>query len=224
MEQKKPLALSHKAHRAAIGYIGLLLPFVVVIVAKWRPVPDHQGFLLESISAYYYTTGVVFFVGGLFALSLFLLTYRGYTDDSEDLWLARLAALAAFVVAASPTEPPWVSVRLAWWTEWMGWTHNAGAVVLFGSFIAFSLWLFPRTHKGMRDRMSRRKKRQNLIYRICGAVMILSVAGALYLGLTGRSIFIPESVALIMFAISWLTKGKSRVLDPLVGPRPQPGA
>jgi hypothetical protein len=75
----RPDDLSDNAHRQLIGYIGLVLPFLLTVIAvtrdgigRWRN--------LESISAYYYTGAVAAFVGMLVGLALFLFTYRGYAN------------------------------------------------------------------------------------------------------------------------------------------------
>ena len=71
--------LSGYAHRQLLGYIGLMLPalLVVMVIARdgmtrWRS--------LASVSAYYYTGAVAAFVGMLVSMSLFLFTYRGYKN------------------------------------------------------------------------------------------------------------------------------------------------
>ena len=45
------------------------------------------------------------------------------------------------------------------------------------------------------------------VYLACGAAIVAGIATALYLGLTGRSIFWPEALAVVAFASSWLVKG-----------------
>ncbi len=64
----QPDDLSGHAHRQLIGYIGLVLPILLIVIALrrdgvklWRS--------LESISAYYYTGAVAAFVGMLEAVS-----------------------------------------------------------------------------------------------------------------------------------------------------------
>jgi len=127
--------LSGDAHRQLIGWIGLLLPALLVAIAierdgleRWRS--------LESISAYYYTGAVAAFVGMLVALALFLLTYRGFDNPYQkaDRAVAITAGVAALGVAFFPTEEPAGVAPLAWWTRTTGVVHHAFAVVLFAMF------------------------------------------------------------------------------------------
>jgi hypothetical protein len=127
--------LSGDAHRQLIGWIGLLLPALLVAIAierdgleRWRS--------LESISAYYYTGAVAAFVGMLVALALFLLTYRGFDNPYQkaDRAVAITAGVAALGVAFFPTEAPAGVAPLAWWTRTTGVVHHAFAVVLFAMF------------------------------------------------------------------------------------------
>lgn len=200
--------LSVNAHRQLIGYIGLTLPFLLIFIAlardgveRWRS--------LESISAYYYTGGVAAFVGMLVALALFLFTYRGYDNKYNwaDKWAAKIAASAALVVAFFPTDAPVGVSTLTWWTPITGRLHYVAAVVLFVMFAIFALWLFRLTAKGEQPRAD--KRRRNLVYLICGILIVASIVWAAVSGLKGKPIFWPESIALIAFAVSWLVKGNA---------------
>src|ERR1700757_4451397 len=96
--------LSQQAHRQLIGYLGLLLPFLLYGVAGLRHTAGLVPWrLLSSISAYYYTGAVAVFVGVLFALALFLLTYRGYKGVIADRVLGLIGGTAAIFVALFPT-------------------------------------------------------------------------------------------------------------------------
>ncbi|HET7005748.1 MAG TPA: hypothetical protein VFK65_09670, partial [Candidatus Binatia bacterium] len=75
----RPDDMSDNAHRQLIGYIGLLLPLLLIVIAISRDGLERWK-SLESISAYYYTGAVAGFVGMLVALALFLFTYRGYKN------------------------------------------------------------------------------------------------------------------------------------------------
>src|SRR5437879_5618907 len=96
--------LSTYLHRQCIGFLGALLPVMVWLVAGLRPANGLASpwRLLNSISAYYYTSGVLAFVGVLVALAVFLLTYRGYDNahGAQDRLTGWLAGVAAASVAA----------------------------------------------------------------------------------------------------------------------------
>jgi hypothetical protein len=201
--------LSQQAHRRLIGILGLLLPFLLYIFAGFRPTTPLPAWrLLDSISAYYYTGGVAVFVGVLFALALFLLTYPGYKGVIADRVLGIVGGTAAILVALFPTKaPPGVS-PLSWWTPQMAVIHYASAVVLFSSFILFAIWLFRKSNVPRRgDRPLDKRWRDNVCL-LCGIVMIISVLVAASSLLTHWHIFWPESIAIGAFAISWLTKGE----------------
>jgi hypothetical protein len=203
----RPDDRSSHAHRQLIGYIGVALPVAIILIDWILPTPGFPRWaLLPSISAYHYTAAVAVFVGLLVALALFLLTYRGY--ENEHNWADRAAAIAAGVaalgVAFFPTEPPTVEHMLGWWAPWMKTVHYLSAALLFTMFAVFSLWLFRKKGDGPAPPD---KVRRNRVYLVCGIAIIGGMIWTLVNGMLGRAIFLPETVTLIAFAISWLTKG-----------------
>jgi hypothetical protein len=213
-ERKNPVDLSQQQHRRLIGYLGLVLPGCLYLVAGWRPTPALPTWeLLPSVSAYYYSGAVALFTGVLSALSLFLLTYRGYEGVRADRVVGIASGAAAACVALFPTAAP-AGLELAWWRRWMGYTHLAAAVVLFASFIVFALWLFRLTAVVDRSQRPADKKRRDAVCLACGLVMLAAVVWAAIAGVEGRSIFWPEAIAIEAFAVSWLTKGEAH--KPLV--------
>ncbi len=208
----RPDDRSGHAHRQLIGYVGLALPILLLIVAAARPTPELRSWPpLDSVSAYYYTGAVAIFTGLLVALSLLLLTYRGYDNEwgAADRWIARIGGIAAFCVAFFPTKPPDGLPEPPWWDPAANVVHYVSATALFATFIVFSLWLFRKTAKG--EAVTDEKRRRNRIYVVCGAVMIAAVLWAGSSNFTGAPIFLPESIALVAFAFSWLTKGRAGV-------------
>jgi hypothetical protein len=198
--------LSSHAHRQLIGYIGLVLPALLVAVAIWRD-GFERWLSLESISAYYYTGAVAAFVGMLVALALFLFTYRGYGNEHHraDRLAAVIAGAAALGVAFFPTAAPEVVPPLEWWTPASGIIHHICAVLLFSMFAVFALWLFRLSPPG--EAQTSGKLWRNRIYLGCGLAILASMAWAVASGLAGGSIFVPESIALAAFSLSWLVKG-----------------
>jgi hypothetical protein len=202
----RPDDLSDYAHRQLIGYIGLVLPVLLVFIAlardgieRWRA--------LESISAYYYTGAVSAFVGMLVALALFLFTYRGYGNEYHwaDRAAAITAAVAALGVAFFPTAAPAGVTPLAWWSPTTGILHHIAAVVLFSMFALFALWLFRITAN--RGHASSGKHWRNNVYLACGTLIVTAMIWAAIAGANGMPVFMPESVALVAFSVSWLVKG-----------------
>ena len=201
--------LSGHRHRQVIGYLGLALPILLVQVERLRPNAAADQWTGDSISAYYWTGAVALFVGLLAALSLFLLTYRGYANESHryDRAAAIVAGVAAALVALFPTTPPPGITTLPWWAGWIATMHTIAAVTLFSTFAVFSLWLFRKS--GPSTDRDADKTNRNRIYLLCGVGIVASMAWALVVGLQGGSIFWPESLALGFFAWSWLTKGRA---------------
>ena len=204
-----PDDLSNHRDRQVIGYLGLALPFLLVLAVRVRPNPAADQWSGTSISAYFWTGAVSLFVGILAALSVYLLTYQGYANESQrwDRLAAIIAGVSAAVVALFPTAPPLGLSALPWWSPWIGKLHAIAAMALFSMFAVFSLWLFRKTTPG--EPPTADKKQRNAIYLICGIAIVASMAWALVAGLSDQSIFWPESLALVSFAFSWLTKGRA---------------
>ena len=203
--------LSSHAHRQLIGSVGLVLPVLLWLLAGWRPLDaDDPWVPLSSVSAYYYSGAVAVFSGMLVALALFLFAYQGYDNEKRrrDRNAARLAGLAAMLVAVFPTAAPKAPWTQQWWTLPIGAIHYAGATLLFASFIYFALVLFPSSKKKSR-RLARDKRIRNAIYMACGLAMVVCVIWAGLAGFRQQSIFLPEVLALEFFGIAWLVKGRA---------------
>jgi hypothetical protein len=223
---QRPDDLSGHTHRQVIGYLGLALPILLVQAERWRPNAPSDQWRGDSISAYYWTGAVSLFAGLLAALSLFLLTYRGYANESYkyDRGAAIVAGVAAALVTIFPTTPP-AGITLPWFRDWISEVHAMAAIVLFSMFAVFSLWLFRKT--GPEGEKEEDKKRRDTIYLLCGIGILASMAWAVVAGQSRHSIFWPESLALVFFAWSWLTKGRAlhsvkATLGAAVGTEPGP--
>lgn len=213
--------ISYLNLRKAVGILGIALPIVLIV-----------GFLLfdqgcklpPSISHYYYTGFGTFFTGTLCAVALFLFSYKG--PESKDERASMLAAFCALGVAFLPTNPDSDScvgsirvilcandIRNAF--------HYGFAALLFLTFAYFCLVLFVKTsEKGP----TKKKQMRNVIYRVCGWVILISITSILLLTILNKaemiktkttdiSTFIFETIALFAFGISWLTKGETFFKD-----------
>jgi hypothetical protein len=209
-KRKNPAELSLQGHRNAIGLLGFLLPVAVYLWAALRETPGlTRWHLLPSVSAYHHTGAGPLFVGVMFAIGLFLVTYRGYIGDLADRRLGKVAGLAAFVVATFPTKAPPPVPSPSWWTEWTGQLHFMAAFILLSCFALFSLWLFQRTEHEDRSQRPPMKKLRDGICLVCGVVILLAMAWAGWRGRGGDSIFCPEATAIFAFGISWLVKAEA---------------
>jgi hypothetical protein len=204
-----PKDLSQQAHRRLIGFLGLGLPVLLYVVAALRPTDGQPGLsLLDSVSGYYYTGAVGIFVGILFALSLFLFTYPGYEGVIADRVVGWLGGASAMGVALFPTASPDGFSAPSWWHPWHRVIHYVSAVLLFVSFILFSIWLFRKSNVPKSQRPPD-KRRRDAVCLTCGIVMIVCVLWAASALLTDIAIFWPEAIAIVAFAVSWLAKGEA---------------
>ena len=214
--------LSSNAHRQLIGYIGLIFPVLLWFIAGLRPAGELPPWKpLTSVSAYYYTGAVSAFAGMLVALALFLFSYRGYNNAyrRRDRIAAIIAGVSAILVAFFPTGAPDGFEALSWWTPVIGRIHHVSAVVLFGAFIFFSLFLFRRSKVKRGESLPRSKQLRNVIHLFCGVAMLACMVWAGIATVTKAPIFWPEALALEFFAVSWLAKGRADITAVATGRR-----
>ena len=196
--QNGNLIYSYLALRKAIGWIGILLPFTLLV---GNILFFGSKSVLQSISHYYYSGMRDLFVGEVCAIALFLFFYKGY--DNWDKWVANFAGLCAVGVAFFPTTTEGIN-------NWTGVIHFYCAAGFFLSLSGFSIFLF--TRKGPDP--TPEKLRRNIIYVVCGLVIIVCMMAILiYFNFINNDkpksgfVFWTETVALIAFGLSWLTKG-----------------
>ncbi len=201
---------SYLALRRAIGIIGVSLPFVL---ALGNMILEGQLEIKTSVSSYYYSGMRDVFVGSLCAIGVFLMFYRGY--GRIDNIAGNFACVFALAVAWFPVKPP----HGAGPQEIMiGHIHVISAAGLFLILAFFSLKLFRKRDRAKAS--TRRKTYRNAIYAICGATILVCIAFIAVLESMPGSpvkIFEPvfwlESIAVVAFGISWLTKGESILRD-----------
>jgi len=207
------LVISYLSLRRAIGFIGLLLPFVLALV-KIALVFVHvccdQPGIETSISAYYYTRLGNVFVGSLCAIGIFLLSYRGF--DRRDEIAGKIAGVLALCVALFPTSPRDIPAKTSA-------VHFISALLLFLTLAYFSIVLFRQMDPNKPP--TPEKLKRNKIYLICGCLILLSIAGCGGSFLfrhsaffeTYKPVFWFEALAIVSFGFSWLTKGEVILKD-----------
>ena len=207
-----PELVSFQAIRKAVGWLGVLLPF-----ALWGGGVLISGTALQpSISHYYFTNMREIFVGVLCAVSLFLFTYKGYSK--LDSYSANLAGIFSLLVAVFPTNIISSYPGQVYTISLFDWKiHNAihliSAALFFVTLACMSLFLFTKSNKPKAEWTAARKNR-NRTYILCGwgmiiCIILIGVSGPLFgLSSTSKITFILEAVALILFGVSWLTKGE----------------
>lgn len=194
--QTNELVISYLLLRKTVGWIGMLLPFVLIVggVAMSASRPD-------SMSGYYYTPMRNVFVGALCALGVFLIAYDGY--DNVDRWITNVAGLGAIGVAFCPTKP---AGPMSTTQNVLGDLHVFFAVLTFTGLGLMAL----RFAKGRRTRL------ETGVYRGSGCVILACVALAGASNLLPSSVyaswpvlFILEATAVVAFGISWFVKGQT---------------
>jgi hypothetical protein len=185
--------------RILIGAAGILLPVLLVI---GKLVSQNSLALEYSISDYYdNSTAGDILVGVLFALAFFLVSYKGYAPI--DSVAANLGCAFALGVALCPTTNH---------NKFIHYAHFVFALLLFSVFIFFSIYLFRKSS----PHPTKQKKNRNKVYLICGIVMIACIiAIALFeIFVEGQvreklhPVFWFESLALVSFGFSWITKAE----------------
>ena len=198
------LAAAYTHLQQIVGVIAVLLPFVLVIGNKALSGDEFES----SISAYYHTPMGDVFVGALWALAVFFLSYNykplpGFNLDNK---LSTLASIAAIGVALFPTtsdaSPALQSEQV------VGRVHLGFAAVLFALLAVFALFLFPRSG----GQMTPEKRRRNVLYRTCGVIIVVAMALVPVSNLVDPSdrlhaFFWLETTCVVAFGVSWLVKG-----------------
>ena len=207
MNEARSLVLSYLGLRRAVGYIGIGLPFVLLIgklLLQGGPLPG-------SISAYYYSDMRNVLVGALFAVAIFLISYRYDTPDARAGTLAGIMAIGVALFPTSPADPTGQE-------RVIGTVHLVCAAVFFLTLAYFSYFLFTRTGQ---TEPTPRKKQRNIVYRVCGILIVVCIVLAVLadnlLGTTLvdelHPVFWLESVAIVAFGASWLIKGETILRD-----------
>lgn len=199
---------SYMALRRAVGWIGILLPFVlmsgVLLIFRGK-------MILNTISLYYYSGMRDVFVGAICSIALFLFFYKGY-----DKWDNRAATLAGFFAVGIALFP---TVQAKPY-NWVAIVHFICAASFFLILAVYSMFLFTRKDGSP----TKRKLARNKIYIICGLVMtacllLIMIFFIFFEPEHPKSTFVfwAESIALVAFGVSWLTKGGTFYPDKKTG-------
>jgi hypothetical protein len=219
--------------RTMIGFMGLLLP--IVLIAGDSLLIKGEESIRGSLSAYYYSGMRDVFVGSLWAIGIFLITYKVF-ENNLDNTLSLLAGLAAVVIALFPTKrPDGVAAILTPLQDGLGEAtvsrvHYSAAAVFVLSLAIISFVFGVREGKRTSWRNGRRTRMSPGFWRglhwVCSALILLAVA---FMVVTTRqrwfthyNLLVGEVVAIMAFGLSWLTKGLE--LDVLLASEPATGS
>ncbi len=209
-----------KRLRLGVGVIAGALPFVVLF---GNMLFTHSVIWLGSISGSYYTQMRGVFVGSLCAIGVFLIAYR--YEKWDDIW-SSVAGGLAIVVALFPTPPDPSNGVVTDTQVSIGIVHYVAATSLFLVLGFFCLFLFTRSTSATGP--TPRKNVRNTIYRCTGGVIVGAIVAAGLIALvvprsvreSWNTLFWCETIAILSFAMAWLTKGEAFRWwnDPAPGP------
>jgi hypothetical protein len=101
----------------------------------------------------------------------------------------------------------------------VGAVHLSFAALLFLTLAYFSIWLFTETDP--KKNPTRQKLQRNTVYRICGYTILACIFLVVVVKLPPVRPFVApltpvfwlESIAIVAFGVSWLTKGETILKD-----------
>ncbi len=191
------LLISHLTLRKAIGWLGMLLPFLLLSVNFFinetdllnNPLLFNKTFsksylpdnsFKSSISHYYYTAVGELFTGILITVALFMFCYKGHPKRTGekglfDNALTTLAGFAALGIAIFPTSSDYPindNLRTFVSSSLTSYIHLSMAGVFFLSLAIMSMINFRRT--GIRSMFG--KGQHHSVYMVCGIGMLSSMA------------------------------------------------
>jgi len=200
----------YKNLKRALGVMGILLPFVLMIGGALFGGYDVQ----KSVSHYYHTNMQDMLVGVLAAVSIFLVTYSGYGFIDSIVTTLTGVAGTGVILFPSPTDPmvPLAPVGIFQVPqEVSGTPHLICAGAFFFLLAVNSLFLFTVTDP---QKWGPKKLLRNVVYIVCGVVMLACLATLLIIVLAApdflastRIGLIFETIMLFAFGVSWLVKG-----------------
>ena len=206
-EEARPYVRSYVFMRLAAAALGLAVPLVLVF---GEPIVfQGQPFVRGSLSAYYYSGVRELFVGLIWAIAVFLFTYKILEWSRESL-LSSIAGVAAIAVAVFPTGRPGDGFAPTPLQEWLGeprveTIHFVAAAVFIGSLGLISSYF------------ARYRTTHERLHWVAVGVIGLAAGLALLAAFTGepdKGILIAEWSAIWAFGASWLATVE---LDLLLG-------
>ena len=179
--------------RAMIGWLGILLPWIVVVLIGYFP---------SSISATWYTNACTPFMIILGSASFLLISYKGY-DLLDDIVLT-CSGIAGLGICLFPCAVSGIYGEVGTFMidrSISNDIHYVCAFTFFGLLSYNSMFLFTKSS----GEKTTKKRIRNAIYIICGVGMLASFL-ILLLPYFRIQVWLMETIALFFFGISFLTK------------------
>lgn len=242
-----PVARSHMRLRQALGWIGLLLPVLLMVLPGVIRVDT--TLYASSISAHYFAPNLgALFVGALWAIGWFLIYYPGHSRAEQPVYAlpplrgplgervrqtltdARVTTLAGLGAIGTATVPTVLDAQPAVCSavRCSETVHLLFAGVFLGALAYMALFQFTQSDTAP-EAWDAEKRWSNRLYVACGLVMVaclvlILVESAAPLPWPENPVFLLEAVAVWAFACAWLVKGDIH-REPFLmvtGPAPPP--
>ena len=186
------MRINTKRLRATIGWLGMLLPWIVVFLIGYFP---------KSISATWYTNACTVFMIILGSASFLLISYKGY-ERIDDILLtcSGIAGLGICLFPCSITDEHERVGTFLIDNHVSDIIHCIFAAVFFLLLAYNSIFLFTKSV----GEITPKKKARNIIFRVCGIGMLASLC--IILIPFRCNMWLAEVLALFFFGISFLTK------------------
>jgi len=205
---QKSILQSYLIMRVGIAVIGISLPFVLLFGGMAADIPAQK-----SMSAYYHAVGTYggsmrnWFVGPLFAISISLGLYRGYSHVED--YLLDAAAVLGVGIAVFPMD--WNCGLPGGFCGVKILDHPVHAICAISFFLCIALvcWFCADDTLHLEPNETRRQALR-VTYRVIAIVMPASMFVAWWLntGLrTNEAVFWVEAAGVCSFGAYWLLKG-----------------
>jgi hypothetical protein len=212
--------ISYLTLRQAIGWLGLLMPFMVRFGAGFLD-GIHTN---DSISAYYYTCMRDVFVATLVLIGALMACYR--SQDWYDNLITIIAGLSAIGMGLFPMPPDFSDQLLRDYPSLAANTKCCLNTCQFDYHSIFSVIFFAAIFYQVSFQFSDpklvnpgpQKQSRNQVYKVCGFLMFIAflAIGLIKLQNNGGSIFWPETLAVVAFGVAWLVKGRIVLKEQMV--------
>jgi len=218
--QESPKAFRYEKLCIAIGVLGIAYPIVNFLYdLAFSSMNGLPLVIRPTVSCYFWAPGTVWFVGVLWIFGIILVYY---SRDKIEGVTSTLAGIFAFCIASFPQEATECSPGHAPSSEVFSTIHLISAVSFF-ILLSYLSFLFTRKteHEKQVSIVTNRnnpKDKRNRIYVWCGSTMVICLLLAMIFkffkvdfgsGQFYQPMFYLETIMLVAFGISWLTRSHS---------------
>lgn len=191
------LIMSQLTLRKTLGILAIIFPLILIIGTQGKS----YFYLLPTLSDSYWTNSGSVFIGMLCTVGLFLGSYKGY-DKTDDI-ITNIAGICLILTAIFPMEGGKQYLFYFLPETLSNIIHHGIAFISFSLLGIMAFFQFPK---------SKLSKKRNLIYRICGIIIFISVIGLIptkfIIGDEKYHLFLILEILIVeSFGLSWLIKG-----------------